>query len=89
MASDSPIGGRGAMEPWDHPKAMEGRRKLLYTISYFKVRFFRELIYREVKIDNLLFVNLIRGNLITCSQSSLIFLANSFKSGDVKQSIAS
>ena len=26
MAPDSPIGGHEAIEPWDHPRAMEGRR---------------------------------------------------------------
>ena len=26
MAPDGSIGGREAMEPWDHPKAMKGRR---------------------------------------------------------------
>ena len=26
IAPDGPIGGREAMEPWDYPRAMEGRR---------------------------------------------------------------
>ena len=26
MAFDSPIGGHEAMEPWDHPRAIEDRR---------------------------------------------------------------
>ena len=40
MAPDSPIGGHEAMEPLDHPKAMEGRRMpsmAMHGSHYFSV----------------------------------------------------